>query len=468
MMNSAVLWIILPFIFGLFLLTLIGHRRLMYYTAALITILLTSNAIFFPIEKVVKFGPLSFKIASSLTVLGRRLVLTSDNQTILIMLYTITLFWIVGGLATKSSEILPPVALMMTALLTASLAVQPFLYAAILIEGAVLVSLPLFEIKPGRKNPGVVRYLVFQTIGLPFLLMTGWIMGGLQTGAADPEDAVLAVVFLGLGFGFVLAIFPLYSWIPMLAEEEDPFATGFVYIMLPAAILFSLLAYVDQYSWLRESLDLPRIFQVAGVIMIVTGGIWCAFQRNLARMFGYAVIVENGLAVLSLGLMTVRGYQLFANLLLTRMIAFGLWALCLSLIRREFGSLRLTDVAGLGRRFPILAVGLMAAQFSVGGLPLLAGFPLRTAIVEELAIQSPNLAWVMLLGIAGVWAGGLYSLYILIRGHVGVERIWLRNRLANVLILVGVVLLVVMGLFPNLYAPLMNNLLLPFKHLTGV
>ena len=148
------------------------------------------------------------------------------------------------------------------------------------------------------------------------MLITGWFLSGLQTGMADPQEVMMTIVFLGLGFGFTLAIFPLYSWIPMLAEEDDPFLSGYIFLMLPTVILFFLLSYVDQYSWLRESLDLPKILQVAGLIMIVTGGLWSAFQRDLGRMLGYAVIVENGFAVLAVGLMTIRGYQLFANLFL--------------------------------------------------------------------------------------------------------------------------------------------------------
>ena len=464
-MNAAFIWIGVPVVFGLILLFFYKRHRLVYYAGIVVSFLLMMAAIFLPIEEAVKLGPINLKIASSFSILGRNLILSSAEQTILTLLYGITAIWLVGGLVIKSTNLLPAVALMMTALLTASLAVEPFLYAAILIEGAVLVSIPLFPIKRGNQNPGVVRYLIFQTIGLPFLLMTGWLMGGLQTGMADPQDVILAVIFLGLGFGFALAIFPLYSWIPMLAEEEDPFVSGFVFVMLPTAILFSLLAYVDQYSWLRESLDLPRIFQVAGVMMIVTGGIWSAFQRNLARMFGYAVIVENGFAVLSLGLMTTRGYELFANLFISRMVAISLWSLCLSLIRNQENTLDFDSLGGLGRRSPLLVLGLLSAQFSIGGMPLLAGFPLRTAMIEELAIQSPNLAWVVILGIVGIWAGGIYSMFILLQGSNTSGRIWLDNHLANILILIGLVLLVMMGLVPQLFAPVFNHLLLPYTHL---
>jgi NADH:ubiquinone oxidoreductase subunit 2 (subunit N) len=467
-MSAPILWIGIPFFLGLVLLVLTQYRQVVYYAGILVALMITTTTYFLPIDQAIVIGPISFKLDPIFTILGRRLVLDPEDQTILILLYLIVLFWLIGGLITRASVLLPTAALMMTSLLTASLAVEPFLYAAVLIAGAVLVSIPLFPIPPDRKNPGVVRYLTFQMIGLPFMLLTGWFLGSLQTGAADPQDVLVALIFLGLGFGFTLAIFPLYSWIPMMADEEDPYTAGFVFSLLPVAVLLSLLTYVNQYTWLRESLDLPRIFQTAAVMMIVTGGIWSAFQRDLARMFGYAVLVENGMAVLCVGLMTMRGYHLFANLFLSRVISFGLWALCLSLVKKELGTLKLVDIAGLGRRFPLLTVGILAAQFSIGGLPLLAGFPLQTAIVEELASQSAPLAWMLLVGIAGLWAGGIYSLYVLLKGHQPMERIWLRNRLANVAIILGFLALVFLGLFPQLPAEFLNGLVLPFHNLTGI
>ncbi len=467
-MNSAVIWIIFPAVCSLALLFVVQYRRIVFYLGISISALLALAAAYLPIDKAFELGPISLKISDTISILGRRLTITSAEQTVLVMLFAISTFWLISGLAVKASNLLPVVALLMTAILTGSLAVKPFLYAGILIGGAVLVSIPLFPVPPGRKNPGVARYLVFQIIGLPFLLLTGWFLGGLQTGSADPVDVLVALVFLGLGFAFVLAIFPLYSWIPMLAEDEEPVLTGFIFVVLPSAILFSFLSYLDQYSWLRESVDLPVIFQVAGVLMIATGGIFSGFQKNLARMFGYAVIVENGLSVLSIGLMTSRGYELFAGMFAGRIFSFGLWALSLSLIRQKSGSLDLEKIRGLGREYPLLLISLLIGQFSIGGLPLLSGFPQRTAIIEELAIQSPQLAWLIIVGLAGIWAGAIFSLFTLSQGHLPVGRIWLQNRLVNILLLVGIVIIIFLGLFPHVITESTRNLLLPYTHLYGI
>ena len=165
-----------------------------------------------------------------------------------------------------------PLGLAICGLLVAAVAVQPFLYAALLIEMAVLVSVPLLK-KPGAQiSQGVLRYLIFQTLALPFILLAGWLIGGSE---ANPSDQVFlnrTVILLAMGFSFWLAIFPFYSWVPLLAEEAHPYEAGFIMMLLPTITLFLSLDFLDNYAWLREYPLLFPALQLSGVIMIATGG----------------------------------------------------------------------------------------------------------------------------------------------------------------------------------------------------
>ncbi len=467
-MNSATLWIVFPFIVGILLVTLVRYRSLIYGIAILVSALLAISAAVITISEPINLGFLSIKIEPTFTILGRSLILDRYDQTILAILFSFTTFWLIGARFAGTTNLLPPTALLITSLLIASFAVEPFLYAALLIEGVVLVSVPMLSKPFTEPRPGVVRFLVFQTIGMPFLLLTGWLLSGIETAPSNPADVIQIIIFLGVGFAFILAIFPLYSWIPMLAEEEDTYLTGYLFLMLQSGVLFFLLTFIDHYTWLRNSIDLPKILQYAGVLMIISGGLWSGFQRNLARMFGFAVIMENGFAILSLGLMTMRGYEIFANLLLARMVSFGLWSLSLSVVKKSYGTLQIDQTRGLARLQPLLGIAILAAQFSIGGLPLFAGFPMRIALIEELSLQSTTLAWLIIIGIAGVWAGGIYSLYNFILKSDNSTEILPLSRVLSVLLVVGVASLIFLGLFPNLIYPMMADLLNAYPRLVGL
>lgn len=127
-----------------------------------------------------------------------------------------------GTQASGTANRFVSIGLMIISLLTASIAVEPFLFAALLLEIAAMLVIPLLVPiyqKPGR---GVVRFLIYQTIAMPFILFSGWMLAGVEASPGDLGTTTQAGTMLGLGFAFLLAVFPLYNWIPMLMEEAAP------------------------------------------------------------------------------------------------------------------------------------------------------------------------------------------------------------------------------------------------------
>ena len=197
---------------------------------------------------------------------------------------------------------LVPLGFIITSLLLGSLAVEPFLYAALLIEMAVLIAIPLLIPLDQRPGKGVIRFLIFQTLAMPFILMAGFLLSGVEASPSDVNLVIQAGVLLGLGFAFLLAVFPFYTWIPMICEEASPYAAGFVLMIFPTiGILFGL-NFLDRYTFLRESRQLYEILRFIGIITFLTAGIWALFQRHGARMMGYASIMATGLSILAMSL----------------------------------------------------------------------------------------------------------------------------------------------------------------------
>src|SRR5262249_49177788 len=146
-----------------------------------------------------------------------------------------------------------PYGLLITAFMVASIAVEPFLFAALFIELAVLLAIPMLipiNQMPGR---GVVRFFVYQTLAMPFILLSGWLLSGVEASPGYVCLASQAASMLGMGFAVLLAIFPLYSWMPLLLEEAPPFIVGFLLWILPTITIIFGAGFLDRYSWLRSS-----------------------------------------------------------------------------------------------------------------------------------------------------------------------------------------------------------------------
>jgi len=476
--SAPLIWIFLPGLFAVILFLLQHKEKLVIVMGTLFAILLASTAWYVPIGAEISLGPITYTIVETLTILGRRFVIEPPDRYILVLVYLGVAFWFGGAFWARCSRRFVPFGLGIAALLTAALAVEPFLYAALLIEIAVLASIPIITTPGMAIGRGALRFLIFNSLGFPFILFTGWLLAGVEASPGKTETVLHAAIMMGMGFAFLLAIFPFHTWIPMLAEEAHPYAVAFVFYELTLAVSLFGLGFLDRYVWLRNSPDVYNLLLSVGVMMVAIGGIWAAGQRHLGRMMGYAVVMEIGYSLLAVsiqGLGATRvGPGLFFALLLPRGLSLGVWALALVVIASELATkteghpkriLRFRSVQGAARRLPLTALALLLAHFSLAGLPLLAGFPSKFALVSFIARQSPIAAMVVMFGIVGFLTAGLRSLAVLVMGQDETEWRSIENIGEKILLSFGGISLFIAGLFPQLFTPVLARMAIVFSQL---
>lgn len=462
-MSAPIIWILIPAIVAGVLLFVQRFQIVVLIAGIITAILLALTAWQLSIEEVITVGSGAFKIQEQLTVLGRSFIISNADRPIIAYFYFSLTFWFVGAAFTRVPRIFIPLGLGIVAVLISALAVEPILYAALLIEIAIMIGVLMLVPFGEPANRGVLRFLTYQTLAVPFILISGWFLSGAELQAGNTQDVVRAAIFLGFGFAFQLGIFPLHSWIPMLMEKSHPYVSAFVITILISVGLFSSVGFLQRYPWLQDSFNLFDILRLLGILMVVVGGSWAAFQRHLGRMFGFAVILEVGRTLLAISL--PDGIQMFFALSFPRILAFGVWALALAVFYSHSDGLRFFAVQGLGRKLPIAAFGLILAIFSLVGIPLLAGFPIYLILWEQLAKLGVWVSVGTLLGSAGLLIGGSRTLAVLVMGPQELPALddgW-QELGARLLLISGVAMMFIMGLFPQWFLPWLTSLALSLQ-----
>jgi NADH-quinone oxidoreductase subunit N len=467
-LSTPLLWVILPLMIAILCVVFINRHLFSTILSSLSALGLALLAAFFPENLLLAIGPFTLSFTENLGFLGRQITIRYEILPFITLLYAMTALWMLSSSMLSVPKMFPPIGLTITALLTAAIGVEPFLYAALLIETAVLVSVPLLFPMEEETHVGILRYLTLQTMAMPFILLAGWLLTGVETLPPDSPLVNQTTIVLGLGFALLLGVFPFHSWVPMISQHGHPFVVSFIAFILPTTVLFFGLNFIDRYTFLRASQSLFETLRIIGLLMIVLGGVWTAVQDDLKRAFGFSVLTETGFSLMAIGLTAEGGLSWLLVLLPVRALGFWLWAYTLTLIEKNTESLNINALHGLARRYPVLSFGLLLAQFSVAGLPLLAAFPIKISLLTAAFSVDSILGFWVFAGSLGLSFFTIRLLiYLVAPDPESLMLQWTRSEKAHEYLPVVVMslILVLLGLFPNSFPANISSTLTAFTQL---
>ena len=98
------------------------------------------------------------------------------------------------------------------------------------------------------------------------------------------------------------------------------------------------------------------------------------FQRDAKRLLAYSSVAQIGFMILGVSLVTVTGLTAGILHLFNHALMKSTLFLALGCIFWRIGSVRIADMAGLGRAMPLTMAAFMIGGLSLIGVPLTAGF----------------------------------------------------------------------------------------------
>lgn len=466
-MSSPFLWIILPFISGLILLIITYWFPRINILGVILAVILFFLAWQLPLTESISFLGISaippLHMSDSLIILGRKFILNSATRPYLLLFYGIVTLWFGGAFFAHLERAFIPLGLMIISLLTASIAVQPRLFAALFVEGVVLLSIPLLS-PPGEKvGHGTLRFLTLQTIGMPFLLLGGSLLTYTIVNPTKSSLVLVTLILLSLGFMLTLSIFPFHTWIPMVSEDANPYAAAFVILIIPIGISFLSVNYIEKYSQFNIPFKIAIIIRLMGIVMSLLGGVWAAFDDHLGRIMGFSAISDTGMSLLAISLVLENNFSgefhaIFLSLLLPRAFSLAIWSLSLFIIQKNSNNLSFNSNKGILSKLPFAATSLIVANLSLAGFPLLASFPGKLALWSGLVPISPLVVLLSLVGSAGLIIAGLKTIMVIIPSNIKNTLNISETKPQIVLLSIGTLILFTIGLMPQIFIPMLINM----------
>ena len=254
-----------------------------------------------------------------------------------------------------------------------------------------------------RSNEAGLKYILVGAFSSAILLYgISMVYGTLGVTRFEDISAALAVVdgvspslwvgvaLILVGLGFKVAAVPFHMWAPDVYEGSPFPITAYLAIGSKTAA-FALVLRLAAEGFV-PAVDRWEQWQVILAVLaaatMLTGNLVALTQRNLKRLMAYSGISHGGFVLAGLAALSSHsnfasngimlylvGYSIASLVVFAGLIAF------FNTTRRE----TVTALAGLADRQPFLAASIAIGLFSLGGLPIFAGFAIKFYLFTAIA-----------------------------------------------------------------------------------
>ena len=294
----------------------------------------------------------------------------------------------------------------------------------VFIEILSIAAYALVASKGGASLRAGFTYLVMGSIGACFFLLgIGFLYA--VTGSLNIHDLSLllpplygnravqaAFIFIIVGLGIKMAVFPLHTWLP----EAHPAAPSPI-----SAMLSGIMIMVGFYALIRVLFTLFPFYYNYGIILLVlgllsmtVGNLFAYFQNDLKRLLAYSSIVNMGIAVTGAGVAAyiissmaepsdtvLEAASLAMAGALLHILSHGIGKAMVFLgsgnIHASIHTRELSKMSGIGRDMPYTGYSMSVGLLSLLGMPPLIGFWSKFLIIMSVAMAIQSVGGVVML-----------------------------------------------------------------------
>ena len=248
-----------------------------------------------------------------------------------------------------------------------------------------------------RSSESGIKYFVLSALSSGLLLygcsllygFTGSTNFDLIANELNKENigAVFAMVFILVGLAFKVSAVPFHMWTPDVYEGAPTSITSYFAVVPKVAGLAVLIKFMH-IPFSNILLEWQTIIIFISLASMILGAVAAIGQTNIKRLLAYSSIGHIGYALAGVATGVISGYEsaivYIAIYVIMNIGAFS----CLYLLKKD-GEYKekISDLSGISRKHPILAISFLVILFSLAGIPPLGGFFAKfyvfTAVLEQ-------------------------------------------------------------------------------------
>jgi len=265
------------------------------------------------------------------------------------------------------------------------------LYVGLELQSLALYVIAAFDRDSVRSTEAGLKYFVLGALASGMLLFgasmvygfagaTGFepLQQAFQSGGARSIGLLFGIVFIVVGLAFKVSAVPFHMWTPDVYEGAPTPVTAFFSVApKTAAVALFVRVMVDPFGRLVG--DWWQVIWAISVASMILGALAAINQRNIKRLMAYSSIANIGYALIGLATSGAPGGEAGVRGILFYMAVYALMTIgafgCILCMRRQGRMVEgISDLSGLGRTQPGLALAFAIFMFSLAGIPPLAGF----------------------------------------------------------------------------------------------
>jgi NADH-quinone oxidoreductase subunit M len=270
----------------------------------------------------------------------------------------------------------------------------------------------------------------------------------MEAGLTNTQQVTAFALFF-IAFAIKMPIFPLHTWQPD-AYDQSPTAVTMV--------LSAVMVKMGLYGVLRWLMPLfPSAFSAhTNIVMVLSiiGILYASFiaikQDNIKKLIAYSSIAHIGLMSAALFANKEVGTQgVLIQLFSHGINVLGLWIIA-DLIEQQTGTKSLSEMGGLAKKQPTLAILLVAFSFANVALPLTNAFVGEFLMFNSLFQVNP---WMAAAAGVSVVLAAIYTLNMVQKCAYGDVSVAIQkmttNKPAQAVLIVLIIIVFVTGVYPQ-------------------